>query len=127
MPSEFDQMFAADARPQLLAVLGEDITRWPLGDPDEAETVTAIVDRDKLEEGGQLAGGRRRRTDDGEQIPLLATLQFSDDQAADDRDRWVFDGHAWLALRQLNADGGMQSWAVQRLHRIRTSRGGRRQ
>ncbi len=127
MPSEFDLMFAADGRPQLLAVLGEDITRWPLGLDEDTETVTAIVDRDRLEAGGQLAGGLRRRTDDGEQIPHLVTLTFADDQPADDRDRWVFDGHVWLAIRELNRDGGLQSWSVQRLQRIRTSRGGRRQ
>ena len=125
MPSEFDNMFADDAAPQLLAAFGEQVIRWPAGEADDAETVTAIVAREKLEQMGQW-GGRRRYNDHGEQITHVVQLQFDAGQATHDGDRWVFDGFIWNAVRPLDEGGGMQTWLVERLQKLRTAKGGKR-
>lgn len=127
MPSEFDSMFADDARPQLLAVFGEPVVRWPMGVEHDAEPVTAIVDRDKLDQAGEVGSGRRRFSGENERIPIVAELQLSSEQATDLADRWVIDGFVWKSVRQLSAeDGGMQTWLIDRLDKQRTAKGGRR-
>lgn len=122
MASEFDAQFARDARPQLLAVLGESITRWPLGVEANAETVTAIVDCSDETQAGQLAGGRAVRDEDGEQIVRTAMLDVAADQDTDDRDRWVIDGQRWNTVRETGRDAGLKTILVERLEKLRTAK-----
>lgn len=122
MASDFDSMFARDARPQLLAVFGESITRWPLGVEDDAETVTAIVDMADESQPGQLGGSRAVRDDDGEQIARTAMLDLAADQATDDRDRWVIAGQRWNTVREIGRDAGMKTVLIERLEKIRTAK-----
>lgn len=122
MASEFDAQFARDARPQLLAVLGESITRWPLGVKADAETVTAIVELHDETQPGQLTGGRAVRDENGEQVVRTGTLQLSDEQETDDRDRWVINSQRWNTVRELGRDAGMHTVLIERLEKIRTAK-----
>ena len=113
--------FAADGI-KLLAAFGETVIRWPLGESDDAENVTANVDLDDETMPAQLAGGPRVRDRDGERIVRRGRLDVLPAQSLDDRDRWVIAGEHWQTVRIHGRDAGLVTVTIERLEGVRTAK-----
>lgn len=110
----------------VLGTFGEAVTRWPLGEVDDAETVTAVVSWHSTDQAGQTSTGRQVRSQDREAEVQVGTLEISVDQEWHDTDVWLLtvgsETRRVLILRETGVDGGLRTLLFQRTKGIATSR-----
>lgn len=110
----FDADFQATAAGDLLASLGGEVARWPAGDGDAAEAVTAVWEPD------QLASGHEGMT--GVRYTLSGVLTIDSTQAVARDDLWSVGGETFRVDSIGDAVAGLRPVRLKRAEKVTTSK-----
>lgn len=127
--NDFDLIFREAAAPLLFEQLEQELTRWPAGNRDLAETVLGIVDLADQTSQGKYWGQRSSnlvRTNNQEIISLFVVIFVRGDQEIADGDIWFVHEQEYRPIarttRMRGNQHGMMEITAERVEKRTTSK-----